>query len=440
MKRPAAVSGKAMGPRPKAARAAATTSETGSTGAKVVPVVKPKEVHREPTPWDAIVQALEQRGQLVPEVLVMISEALPDSLGVHKDQRHPFQERVLDSVFDELRKIEDGMLDVLRDLTAKVAHTDVERASLVESIAVAESEVHVKEEEHLRHKALLASLEEGVAAAISTLEIRRADQIQVIEAIDVAAERKTTLQSLMTQAYFPLKVGTLDNPVSKATDLVNALTALGFDASMLRSANSSLAKTPDARGSFDVCVIQHLEALLEQAGRNFEELESNGSARKVELQSGVDLASATLQATKDARDEGLIAESNSVVEATTARETLVSRSAALAVLDRFAAETGQSLASATEDVNTLRTEVLALFDRLRNSESREDVASTVATDTHGTQVAEIYESVPKAAVESQSEGPVIRGEELVLTVSSNKEDLIRETSSSLCLDGAMLGM
>merc|ERR1712135_147177 len=271
-------------------------------------------------------------------------------------------------------------------------------------------------------------------------ETRRAEQIQVIEAIDAAAERKTTLQSLMIQTYFPLKMGTLDNPMSKATDLVAALTGLGFDASMLRSANSSLAKTADERGPFDALVIEHLEGLLEQAGRTFEELESNGSARKMELQSDVDLAIAILKESQKARDDGLIAESNSVVEAKTARETLVSRSVALAVLDRLVAETSQSLASATEDVNTLRTQVLALFERLRTSESREDVASTVATDTLDTQVAEIYESEAKDTVESLSQGPVLRGKELVLIVPGNKEDLVRETNRSLCLDGAVLGM
>merc|ERR1712064_259859 len=108
--------------------------------------------------------------------------------------------------------------------------------------------------------------------------------------------------------------------------------------------------------------------------------------------------------------------------------------------DRFAAETSQSLASATEDVNTLRTEVLALFERLRTSESREDVASTVATDTLDTQVAEIYESEAKDTVESLSQGPVLRGKELVLIVPGNKEDLVRETNRSLCIDGAVLGM
>jgi len=152
------------------------------------------------------------------------------------------------------------------------------------------------------------------------------------------------------------------------------------------------------------------------------------------------LAVAILKETQEARDDGLIAESNSVVEAKTARETLVSRSAALAVLDRFAAETSQSLASATDDVNILRTEVLSLFERLRTSESREDVASTVATDTLDTPVAEIYESVAKDTVESQSGGPVLRGEEVVLSVSSGKEDLVGETNRSLCLDGAVLGM
>merc|ERR1712136_651278 len=293
--------------------------------------------------------------------------------------------------------------------------------------------------EHVRHKALLASLEEAVASTQSTWETRRAEQIQVIEAIDAAAERKTTLQSLMIQTYFPLKMGTLDNPMSKATDLVAALTVLGFDASMLRSANSSLAKTPDERGPFDALVIEHLEGLLEQAGRTFEELESNGSARKMELQSDVDLAIAIPKESQKARDDGLIAESNSVVEAKTARETLVSRSVALAVLDRLVAETSQSLASATEDVNTLRTQVLALFERLRTSESR-DVASTVATDTLDTPVAEIYKSIAKDTVESQSGGPVLRGKELVLTVPGNKEGLVGETNRSLCLDGAVLGM
>merc|ERR1712227_603173 len=171
----------------------------------------------------------------------------------------------------------------------------------------------------------------------------------------------------------------------------------------------------------------------------FEELESNGSARKMELQSDVDLAIAILRESQKARDDGLIAESNSVVEAKTARETLVSRSAALAVLDRLVAETSQSLASATEDVNTLRAEVLSLFERLRTSESR-DVASTVATDTLDTPVAEIYKSIAKDTVESQSGGPVLRGKELVLTVPSKKEDLVREANRSLCLDGAMFGM
>ena len=133
------------------------------------------------------------------------------------------------------------------------------------------------------------------------------------------------------------------------------------------------------------------------------------------------MASATLQATRDARDDGLIAESNSVIEVKTARGTLASRSAALAVLDRCAAESGQSLASATEDVNTLRTEVLALFERLRTSESREDVASTVATDTLDMPVPEIYESVAKDTVGSQSQGPMLRGEEFVSIVPGDKE-------------------
>ena len=93
MKRPAAVF----------ARAAATTSKTGSIGANVVDNVKSKDPQREPTAWDAILQALGQRGQLVPEVLAMISEALPDTLGVCKDQC--FEEKNLCRVCLATRKV-----------------------------------------------------------------------------------------------------------------------------------------------------------------------------------------------------------------------------------------------------------------------------------------------------------------------------------------------
>ena len=93
MKRPAAVF----------ARAAATTSKTGSIGANVVPNVKSKDPQREPTAWDATLQAVGQRGQLVPEVLAMISEALPDTLGVCKDQC--FEEKNLCRVCQATRKV-----------------------------------------------------------------------------------------------------------------------------------------------------------------------------------------------------------------------------------------------------------------------------------------------------------------------------------------------
>ena len=92
-----------------------------------------------------------------------------------------------------------------------------------------------------------------------------------------------------------------------------------------------------------------------------------------------------------------------------------------------------SLASATEDVNTLRTEVLALFERLRTSESREDVASTTATDTVDTPVAEIYESVAKDTVESQSQGHQCFEEKNLcrLCQATRKVVLSKTNSSSL---------
>jgi hypothetical protein len=327
------------------------------------------------------------------------------------------------------------MLETLEHLVAEEAMCDTERTTLVESIAMAESALLAKEQEHTRHKASLASLEEAVVAATANLELKRSEQVAGIETINGAIERKSQLQSLVVETFFPLKAGTVENPVVIADDLVRALTGLGFDASLLRSAQSSLAKAPDTRGTFDARVIQHLSEVLEQAGRTYEDLEVNGNVRKEELQAAVDVASATLQATKEARDDGLIAESNFAVEVSTARETLMSRTTALTVLDRCAAETARSLASASKDMDALRHDVLELFDRLRCSLPVEEVTTTIESATQ-----ETPQNDTEEPMQITRDGPVIQGETCEAPVSSNKVGLEQEAHNCLSFDGAMLGM
>jgi hypothetical protein len=332
------------------------------------------------------------------------------------------------------------MLETLEHLVAEEAMCDTERTTLVESIAMAESALLAKEQEHTRHKASLASLEEAVVAATANLELKRSEQVAGIETINGAIERKSQLQSLVVETFFPLKAGTVENPVVIADDLVRALTGLGFDASLLRSAQSSLAKAPDTRGDFDARVIEHLSGALEQAGRTYDDLEVNGHVRKAELQTGVDLASATLQATKEARDDGLIAESDSAVEVSTARETLTSLRGDLVAFDRRAAETGLALGLAQQKIDTFRADVLALFGRLRSATCSSSVPSTVDTATLETPVVQQYENVQVSEAEITGESAPEQVEQSASYSPQSKILVQTALVHPVSVHGAALGM
>jgi len=225
-----------------------------------------------------------------------------------------------------------------------------------------------------------------------------------------------------------------------SAELVASLTTLGFEAPLLSSVQCSLAQSPDARGPFDVRVIAHLEGLLEAAMITFEELESNGSARKAKLQSDVDLASATLKATQEARDDGLIAESNSVVEVTTARETLASRSGDLFDFDRRAAETGLALNLAKETLDTFREDVLALFERLRSATSQEGVPFSIDASMLETPDAEQHGNFHHAEVETTGESVAMHVEQSFSSLSQSKILPDATLDHPLSVNGAMMGI
>ena len=67
-----------------------------------------------------------------------------------------------------------------------------------------------------------------------------------------------------------------------AQDLFDALTNLGFDESLLRSAQKCRGNAPNVRGSFDGRVIERPSEVLYQAVRTYAELDTSAQARKAE--------------------------------------------------------------------------------------------------------------------------------------------------------------
>lgn len=416
LKRPAAVE-LATDSRKKVAKSAPAKSVAFAKDAEHM--LKAKE--REPQPWDPIVQALQERSRLAPDVLGMIDEALPDTLGVLKDQRHPFQERVLDFVSGVLRSVEDGLLERLRDLTVKVERVDEDRGALLESTSIAKSALDARAEEHVKDRASFVACEEAVVAAKATLEAKRSDQVKGIEAIDNAVERRSTLQAVIVDVYEPLKAGTDTDPVKAVDNLIVTLTSLGFDAALLSSAQFSLAKAHGVRGSFDALVIEHLDKEIDQALKALQELDAHGSLNKNKLQSAVDVASTALHATKEARDNALIAESNSSVKLTDAKEVLSGVEQELVAFDRSMEESKRLLVTSNQELQSFREVVLAVFERMRSATSQEDASRSSSSLADATQVSDGQQVPTEGSTDIIEASPLAQVRESATNSSSGND-------------------
>jgi len=254
--------------------------------------------------------------------------------------------------------------------------------------SIAKSALDARAEEHVKDRASFVACEEAVVAAIATLEAKRSDQVKGIEAIDNAVERRSTLQAVIVDVYEPLKAGTDTDPVKAVDNLIVTLTSLGFDAALLSSAQFSLAKAHGVCGSFDALVIEHLDKEIDQALKALQELDAHGSLNKNKLQSAVDVASTALHATKEARDNALIAESNSSVKLTDAKEVLSGVEQELVAFDRSMEESKRLLVTSNQELQSFREVVLAVFERMRSATSQEDASRPSSSLADATQVSD----------------------------------------------------
>lgn len=313
------------------------------------PVGRPRKVKpwpstalRTPQPWDPIVEAL--RETLGPDVLAMVRDALPDTLGVPKDERHPFEDRLLVVIESELQKIESG----LAELETKGDHTEC--AVFVADVEAREAALAASKVHHAQHKAHLACLENAVASAAAALTARRS----LVDQDAVNAARKRVRLERQMEVYATLKTGTADR--SDADDFIRELTELGFDAGLLTSIQSCLTKMPDERGHFDTRILVLLGVELEQVARSLAEREGDVNSQLM----AVEAAKAVWAQARDERDDGAVAESDSAVAVESASRDLDRARAALA---DFKGEKSRSF----QEVAAFRAGPLFLFKRLRDA-------------------------------------------------------------------------
>jgi len=348
--------------------------------AQASPLSTPKVVKAPKTaqPWDSIVKVLRDRSSVDIDVLDMIQTSFPHTLGVPKNQRHCFQEKVLAIVEKELSGIEERLFKSLQECDGKVAATDVERARLVDAIQQQQSVYAARTAENDKHKLLLKTLEETTAANAAELEKKRLDVVMGDDAQLNATSRQAKLREHL-ETFAVLKDA--EPEPSKIAAFVDLLNGFNLDVSLLTSAKIALAKSSGARGTFDGVTLEHLDMELHRAIQTHGDLAA-GHGKEARI-AAVEAAMKGLADAEDKRDDCIIAESTSRSAVEAAHETLAATQAALAKLERDASDTTLFREVSSSQLELFRGGPLSLFRRLRHSDPEVPVSDVPVSEVSG---------------------------------------------------------
>jgi len=229
-------------------------------------------------------------------------------LGVKQDQRHGFQEQVVEMIESALQGFECKICASIQSEEATVANADGEKARRESAKADAET-AHVAKVEEVAVK-LSASVADISAHATSNdaLNEAKAAQKSGDKELEDAGKNKDKLEGSMKDFYEPLKVGEGLKP-SQRTMLLKSLGSylkkICFDHSMAEASQVALQKVPDKRTTFDQLVLTQVDADLSRRVAALEATLAEGLPSKEARQAAVDVAHSVVEAADSKRSSSI---------------------------------------------------------------------------------------------------------------------------------------
>lgn len=253
-----------------------------------------------------LARAIKEASDLPQDVITMLEDLLPHSLGQPKDKRHRFQERAIESVDRVMQTIEQNLKKNIEDARSKLLEAQRRAAPSEEAVTKAEEKLRqdtcrLDEETKTLAKSALA-----FRAARTAVEETKKMQVTGDEDFESAAKKKGELQALIDDFIEPLKLGTVpESEIEKKKNvLMSSLKQFDeIDEAMMMVLGSSFAKTPDVRGGFDSMAIEQLDKCIAKRIVPLEETLRAGEAGKQERANVVKSAENALQDALEAQKQ-----------------------------------------------------------------------------------------------------------------------------------------
>jgi len=188
----------------------------------------------------------------------MLAEILPCSLGEFSDQRHKFQEQVVNEVAGIMSEAEAAFNKEINDTRTHLQEAVKEKPLREKEASEATVKVEATKTETQRQKMALA--DSAITFRATTTSLAEAEEAKKLDAhkSQEAGKKKGDFETALEDLRF-LKTISAEEALGKQNELVMLLKKYKFEESMLTALPVALSKAPDARGQFDLMAIGQLE-------------------------------------------------------------------------------------------------------------------------------------------------------------------------------------
>ncbi|CAE8637720.1 unnamed protein product [Polarella glacialis] len=312
----------------------------------------------------SVAKVLKSAPAFPKSVLAMLGQNLGLSLGPCKEERHEYQERIVQMLGEVINSVESGLQAEIQAAQQKVAAADGEKARREAEAQAADADVLAKTEAVSAGKLVASEKGTAQAQAAEALATAKAAQKAGDASLELAVAKKDKLVSVLSSAFLPLKEGSAES----AKEAVAAVTKLGkefsFDGALLTSLPSALTKPLAERGSFDTLVIDQVEAEIQKYISGYTTQLSEGEAGLQERATQVSTAFAEQAASSETLQAAQVAFKNAQAAQ---HEAEINQKLKHKELKQFGPEMKQiqsDLREAQESLSELQASALADFKEL----------------------------------------------------------------------------
>lgn len=316
-----------------------------------------------------VAQAI-QDAQVPGVISGMLVGMLEHSLGSFFDDRHTYQNSIVDMIGEVLAEEEKRLQKSVVEEQEHINETEGSRAKREAAVVEAEKIRGLAYDASHKTKHALSDVAKAFKEAKEAVAAAQASQKVFDKELQASSHNKDLLESTVTDYVKPLIEGTVQEADAshKLEHLLDVLKRFGFDESMLSALPAALSKDPKSRGVFDMtCVAQLDDSVATRMNALRQEL-ATGEGNKAEHAKAIAAAEAAFEDSRLQQHHAASAFTSARAEHKAAEESLEAAKKDLDSLEEELSTLKQALINAesalAEFVNEVKAAFLTLKDRV----------------------------------------------------------------------------